>query len=176
MSKNYYIDMDGVYVKYETDAYVGENPRYLRKNEHYYLNCKPDRKMLEVVDELHRKCKYTGDDMFFLTSLAINGAIFNEQFHDKISYINHWAPYMDINHILISVTSKREAVEYIKNHVLTKDDILIDDYNKNLIDWELAGGTAIKYCNDINNPDSFDGLKLYHTDSVANIIATLDSL
>lgn len=166
MKKTYYLDMDGFLVKYDRDAYIGENPIYLRKNEHYFLNLDPDRKALEFVDKLHAQSRYTGDELFILTSIAMNGAIFNEHFHDKISWIHKWLPYIDINHILISVTTKRDAVEYIHNHTLTPHDVLIDDYNKNLKDWQKAGGTAIKYSNGINNPDSFSGGKLYHTDSI----------
>lgn len=176
MNRTYYIDMDGVIAQYDRDAYVGDNPRWLKKNEHYFLNLQPDRKMLEFVDTLHQRCRYTGDDIFILTSLPYNGAIFNEQFHDKIAYLNKWFPYIDINHILISVTSKRDAVEYIQNHTLTKNDILIDDFNRNLVDWQNAGGTPVKYCNGINNPDSFDGLKLYHNNTIDDMIVKIESM
>lgn len=173
--KTYYLDLDGFIVQYELDAYVGENPKYLRKNEHYFKNLKPDRKALELVDKLHEQCRYTGDEMFILTSIAMNGAIFNEHFHDKITWVHEWLPYIDIDHILISVTSKRDAVEYIRNHQLTENDILIDDYNKNLQDWRKAGGTSIKYCNGINNPDSFDGLKLLSDMNAAEMLKIIPS-
>ena len=105
----------------------------------------------------------------------MSGAIFNEHFHDKIMWLHKWLPYIDIDHILISVTSKRDVVEYIHNHNLTKNDILIDDYNKNLIDWTKAGGTAIKYCNGINNPESFTGTKLFQSDSIENMFNTINN-
>ena len=72
------------------------------------------------------------------------------------------------------MTSKNDAVEYIKDHELTRDDILIDDYNKNLTEWSQKGGTSIKYCNGINNPDSFEGIKLYYTESVQKMFHKLD--
>ena len=174
--RNYYFDMDGVYVLYDKNAYIGPDPLYLRKNAHYFLNCKPDPKMLELVDRMHTECKYTGDDLYFLTAVDMHGSIFNEHLHDKIMYIQKWAPYIDINHILISVTSKRDTVEYIKNHQITKNDILIDDYNVNLNDWKFAGGTSIKYCNGINNPNSFDGLRLRQTESVYDMMSMLQSI
>lgn len=166
--------MDGFIVTYDKNAYVGDEPAYLIKNKHYFRNLPPDRKALEFVDKLYRKCRYTGDEIFILTSIAINGDIFNEHFHDKITWLHEWLPYIDIDHILISVTSKRNAVEYINNHTLTENDILIDDYNKNLLDWKNAGGTSIKYCNGINNPDSFSGLKLYRSDSIQTMFDTLN--
>ena len=37
------------------------------------------------------------------------------------------------------------------------NDVLIDDYNKNLEDWREHGGLAVKYLNGINSADSFSG-------------------
>lgn len=176
MKKTYYLDMDGFLVKYDINAYAGENPLYLRKNEHYFRHLEPDRKALEFVDRLHARCRYTGDEMFILTSININGAIFNEHFHDKIYWNHIWLPYIDIDHILISVTTKRDAVEYIHNHKLTENDILIDDYNKNLFDWKASGGTSVKYCNGINNPSSFSGPKLFSTDSVDKMMEDINRI
>ena len=36
--------------------------------------------------------------------------------------------------------SKPKAI----GHQLTDKDILIDDYNKNLLEWQKAGGTSVK--------------------------------
>lgn len=176
MTKNYYIDMDGVLVLYDPDAYTGDDPAYKRKGYHYFRNLPPDRKMLEFIDALHTKCRYTGDNLYILTSLASNGLIFNEQFHDKISWLQKWLPYLPIDNILISVTSKRDVVEYINNHTLSQNDILIDDYNKNLFEWEDAHGIAVKYCNGINNPESFPRWKLRHDSSIDDMFKTLASI
>lgn len=154
--------MDGVLAKYGVNDYIGDDPIWLRKNQHYFLNLEPDHKMLQIADMIHRHCEQTNDDMYILSSLSAQHRVFNEHFHDKILWLNKFMPYIDINHILISVTNKRDTVEYITNHDITKYDILIDDYNKNLQEWEACHGTAVKYCNGINNPDSFDGLKIFH--------------
>lgn len=176
MYKNYYFDMDGVVARYQREAYTGENPIWLRKNQHYFKDLEPDRKMLEVIDRVHQRSRYTGEHIYLLTSIPMNGAIFNEHFHDKISWAKTWFPYLDIDDILISVTSKRDAVEYIQNHQLSENDILIDDYNKNLFDWQHNGGISIKYCNGLNNPQSFVGPKIYRDDSIETIIDMLDNL
>jgi len=174
MYKNYYFDMDGVVVEYQRHAYEGNDPLFMRKNQHYFKDLNPDRKMLEVIDKMHQRSRYTGDRIYLLTSIPMSGAIFNEHFHDKIHWAHTWLPYLDIDSILISVTSKRDAVEYIQNHQLSDNDILIDDYNKNLNDWRKAGGHAIKYCNGINSPESFSGMKIYSTQSVIEILKCLD--
>lgn len=175
MDKNYYFDMDGVVAEYKKEAYTGEDPLWLRKNQHYFRDLNPDRKMLEVIDRMHQRSRYTGDRIYLLTSIPMNGAIFNEHFHDKISWAGTWLPYLGIDAILISVTSKRDAVEYIQNHQLSSNDILIDDYNKNLVDWQTHGGISVKYCNGQNNPESFTGPKIYRDDSAESIIELLDS-
>lgn len=176
MYKNYYFDMDGVVVEYDRDAYTGDDPLFMRKNQHYFKDLNPDRKMLEVIDIMHQKSRYTGDHIYLLTSIPMNGAIFNEHFHDKISWVHRWLPYLDIDDILISVTSKRDTVEYIQNHQLSTKDILIDDYNRNLNDWRKANGISVKYCNGINSPDSFDGIKIHKTDDACAIIEALDAI
>lgn len=164
MNKRYFFDADGVLFLYERDAYKGDDPLWLRKNGHYFRNLEPDRKMLELVDLLSAKTRYTGDEVFILSSLSNNGMIFNEHFHDKIVSFNKWFPYIDIDHIIISTGSKRDVVEYITNNPVTRSDILVDDFNRNLEEWKKYGGTSLKYCNGINNPDSFDGLKLNFTE------------
>lgn len=176
MNKNYYFDMDGVVVTYNKNDFLGDNPLYLKPNAHYFRNLTPDRTMLEVIDQMYQRSRYTGDNICLLTSLPIEGSIFNEHFHDKIAWINQWLPYLPIDSILISVTSKREAAEYINNNKLSKNDILIDDYNKNLNDWAHHGGVSIKYCNGINSPESFQGKKIYHTDMAETIITTLNAI
>lgn len=174
MHKRYYIDMDGTLVKYDRNAYTGKNPLFLQPGQHYFLNLEPDRKMLAFVDKLIKLCRYTGDEVFILTSIPMAGSIFNEHFHDKIIWLAKWLPAIDITHIIISVTNKRDAAEYINNHKLTKNDILIDDYNKNLNDWINGSGIAYKYSNGINNPLSYNGPILEIKDSVNKALESIE--
>lgn len=46
--------------------------------------------------------------------------------------------------------SKAEVIESLIGRKLTDKDILIDDYSKNLIDWEEHGGKAVKFLNELN--------------------------
>ena len=173
---NYYIDMDGVLVRYDRNAYTGNDPLFMRKNEHYYRNLEPDQKMRDFVRRLYLRSQHTGDRIYILTSLTNDSAIFNEHFHDKIMWLRTWIPYLDIDNILISVTSKRDAVEYIHNHTLTADDVLIDDYNHNLNEWRDAGGTAIKSCNGLNDHRSFQGPYFDEAIVIDDMLSHLDSI
>lgn len=60
---------------------------------------------------------------------------------------------------------KAIVIENYLGRELTKSDILIDDYNKNLKFWEARGGTGIKYLNGNNSHNSFNGAKLHYTKS-----------
>ena len=108
-------------------------------------------KALKIADRVWRRCSECGDKFYVLSSLKPIGTIFNEHLHDKILWLKEHMPYLKIEDILISVTDKRDAVEYVNGHTLTANDILIDDYNKNLVEWQAAGGTSVKYCNGINS-------------------------
>ena len=50
---------------------------------------------------------------------------------------------------------------------IDEDDILLDDYSKNLIEWVEAGGTAIKVRNNINcSGKTWKGDTIYNQDSL----------
>lgn len=162
---NYYFDMDGVIALYDRNAYKetdGQQPRWLKKNEHYFRHLEADMWALELIYDVisytktHIRKDGTHDNVYILTSVVV-GPIFNEHFHDKILWAREKIPQLPLENILISVGDKNDCVEFVTDHVLTKEDILIDDYNPNLEKWKAAGGTAVKYCNGINSTDSFDG-------------------
>ena len=58
-------------------------------------------------------------------------------------------PEIDKEHRIFTSLNvpKSEAI----GHRLTDKDILIDDYNKNLLEWQKAGGTSVKAKNNINH-------------------------
>lgn len=60
---------------------------------------------------------------------------------------------------------------------LSRRDILLDDYSKNLNDWVEDGGTAIKIRNGINCINgNWKGEIIYNQDSVDAIVRKLDSI
>lgn len=175
-----YVDMDGVLVRYERAAYTGDNPQYCRPGYHYFRKLQPDAKMVAVLEKLNNdsKCKVR-----ILTSVSRIGSLFLEQANDKIEWLHEYCPFIDTETQFIACASgKRQLAESIAKsggNTVFRDfginHILIDDWNANLTDWKSAGGTAIKYCNSLNNANSFDGIALdleMSSDDIVELITT----
>ena len=177
---NYYFDMDGVLALYDRKAYQGDDPIFLKPGKHYFRSLPRDEIAWMIFNYLNSHAEELNASVYILTSLP-GGDIFNEHFHDKILWLHEQFPNIRIEQILISVTNKNDTVKYIKNRSLQKRDILIDDFNRNLNQWLKSGGTAIKWCNTINDPYSFSGprcnLKASFRDTLADILrATSDAV
>lgn len=159
---NFWFDMDGVLVKYNKNDFIGDNPPFLQLNKHYFRNLEPDNLMVKTLRYLH---KFTNHDIYILTTVSSDSDVQKEQISDKSMWLNKHCPFIDIKNQFIPVTDNKTAtaINILNNiyntdsHQLSPQNILIDDFNKNLNDWKNANGTAVKYINGVNNPDSFDG-------------------
>lgn len=166
----YYFDMDGVVAEYDAHGYPPLTVLYKCPGHHYYAKRKPDKKAIAVVKQLYeRLIKYksyndapVGYALRILSTLTMQGNIYLEQAGDKKEWIRKYLPFMyDIDDRLsvhFAGSKKRYIGEALsEKNKLQRTDILIDDYNKNLEAWEENGGTAVKYCNGLNSPDSWEG-------------------
>lgn len=150
-------DMDGVIVEYERDAYVGEHPEYLEPG--YFRKCKPD----ETAIRLIKYCmKMLPLDTFIATSVHPEHR--NRMVLDKLWWIDKNIPEFDIGTRFIANSSmdKSALFEHLRMSSLNRHDVLIDDYNPRLFNWEMRGGTAIKYLNGINTSVSWHGVCIGH--------------
>jgi hypothetical protein len=63
---------------------------------------------------------------------------------------------------------------------IREGDVLIDDYNKNLEEWRAAGGTSVKFVNDINDRaligKRWDGERVYFSTSAEETAARLAAI
>ena len=70
-------------------------------------------------------------------------------------------PWLNKNDILFqsnNMPKENTALKHLKQNNLTKDMVLIDDYNRNLNSWINAGGTGVKYLNGENSDSGHEDL------------------
>ena len=169
-----YFDMDGVLFEYDRSDYTGDKPRFITPGSHCYRDKKPNKKAYEVCKKLIEN----NFDVRVLTAVSNMGHIFMEQTRDKVYALQKHYPFIDIDTKFIATTLKKDALikslcDYGSIYAHSNfgpNRILIDDYNPNLKDWSFRGGTALKYCNGINDPSSFEGLVLTEEMSADDII------
>lgn len=95
------------------------------------------------------------------------------QWCDFMGYICAlYYPNANINRIFVPYgTSKYLFIEPSPNTV----NILIDDYTKNLLEWEKAGYSGIKFLNGINHTRrTWQGAMISHTDTTEEIIKKIE--
>lgn len=148
-----FIDLDGTVARFY-DA----SPNYLEEmyEKGYFRNLQPYENMTEGIKLFMEQHK---DVEVFALSAKVNGEPpYCEA--EKQEWLDEYLPEIDREHRLFTEIGHNKA-EYIPNGI-SKGDVLYDDYNKNLIDWENSGGVALKCHNNIN----MKGLGAYGGDKV----------
>ena len=125
-----HVDMDGVLAKWNEEA--SEEDIHMLG---YFYNLELERSIRDTVLILAS----AGYDVEILT------AAFKEAIQDKIG----WLEKVGLGHLKVVIVpygeKKTDYIEPGRKH------ILIDDYSKNLQEWEQQGNIAIKFFNGINN-------------------------
>lgn len=138
-----FVDMDGTIADFYEDANCLE--RMMEKD--FFYNLRP----MMLAQDLNDKVESGEIDP---ENLYILSACVNTPYcmREKRDWVYKYLPFIPKrNIILIKVgENKADMVEFFLDTELTREDILIDDYTKNLIEWEWAGGTGIKALNGIN--------------------------
>ena len=86
-----------------------------------------------------------------------------EERRDKIAIIKKLFPK---NKYILTKKPKHKKVN-------PKGCILIDDYNKNLEDWQLLGGIPVKFLNKINSPR--EDMLCVNKDDFIEVLSAFDS-
>lgn len=159
-------DKDGVIAVYEPHVYrpkyPNETPLFMQKGVHYYKNCKADNRIIEAYRLINKD--YPNILFTVLTNVVDATApvsLAKEHMTDKKIWTSKQMPFLDIDNQFYAIQiPKYIKAQEILGRKLNKNDILISDYNNDLIPWENAGGTGIKYLNGQNSADSFNGAKI----------------
>ena len=168
---NLYFDMDGVLVQYDKDAYKNEHAPGFLKGVHYFRELNPDEKMISVYQALRQEF-----DTHIISRIITNPSeLCVEHMRDKIYWLVSHGIY-EQDKTLFSLTDKPTCVVSCKQRLLTKEDILIDDFNENLWLWEKQGGTGVKYINGVNSPDSYHGVQIARDMSKQEILTIIQNI
>ncbi len=150
----FYFDMDGVMAEYDQSLYVasheGETPPFLIPKSHIFLHLKANGTIMAVFNYLYNKYRYDPTVNFkVLTSIPV-GLCQAEHTIDKFTWSKGMVENFDIDDFYCVSVPKHHAVSE-SLWTLTANDILLDDYNLNLDNWDKHGGTALKCINHINS-------------------------
>lgn len=166
-----FIDMDGTLARFhDEDLYL---ERMYEKN--FFLNLKPFSSMVDAIKQIIR----TGTAKVYILSAVIN----ETSKFEKNQWLDEYLPEIDREHrIFTNMDVPKSQWLFIgrRHNVLEKNDILLDDYNKNLEEWKSVGGTAIKAKNNLNhkglNGPLWNGKLIDITDTSDSIVAKLTDI
>jgi 5'(3')-deoxyribonucleotidase len=127
--KKYYFDMDGVLANFDAEPNAVE--RYAVE-EGFFKRLKPINEHLDKLKSLLEQ----GESVSIITASPNDRAD-----RDKKEWLNnHIKDISKLNIHIVRVGANKSSV--VKD--ISKEHILFDDYGKNCLQWEQAGGTAVK--------------------------------
>lgn len=155
-----FVDLDGTCAEwrnielkvksYEDKEKVLKKLSELLTSPGYFLSLLPYKNVCEAINNLAKT-----KEVYILSCAIPKDGIPNPE-SEKRAWIREYLPNIPEDHIII-VPDGEDKTKYIEGGV-RKGDVLLDDYSKNLREFEAAGGTPVKLLNDINeSKGSFRG-------------------
>lgn len=174
MPKKIYIDMDGTLCRFHDTKH-----QYIEAmwTQGFYNNLQPFENFLNGLSLCIDRNPDT--EFYVLSAVLDTEPPFAES--EKREWLHRYLPQLTDEHMIFTPagTDKSEFIGEINS-----DCCLIDDYNKNLNEWQRAGGTAIKFINDINNRglgayggekgNLWSGLSIEHNQSSMDICLQIE--
>lgn len=144
-----YFDVHGTLFEYEYAIY-NKTPAWYEEGSHPFASDKPLANMPEIVKQLVEK----GIDLCTLCRINKGTEIAQcEQREDVKNNLLMYYPTIELANHNYCTGDKSLFVK----RALTRNDILLDDYQPNLIEWERAGGTSVKVLNGVNSLKTWRG-------------------
>ena len=136
-----FVDMDGTLARFHDENLYLE--RMFEKG--FFAGLKPFDNAVEAIK--HIIDNYPNVDVYVLSAAITTPYCLAE----KNKWLDKYLPNIDNEHRLFVENPSTDKSLCVPGSYLYKDDNLIDDYNKNLIEWQKAGGTSVKAKNNINH-------------------------
>lgn len=144
--KKWVLDMD------DTIAHFNKEEKALERfssEKSFFSNLKPSKLLLHIQIAITTK-------VIDLNNIYIVSASPNEQADkDKQEWLSKYLKALPKENITFTRLGQNKADHFMKKYHLNNKDlsnyILIDDYTKNLIEWQKLGGKVLKYINEYNN-------------------------
>lgn len=157
--KKIFLDLDGTLAKFNV-------PNALERfdKEEGFFSKLGAYKGIESINELAKN-----DNLFIISASP------NEQADkDKMIWIEKYLPNININNITICRIGENKAkiIQDKYNITINEQCYLLDDYTKNLIEWENFGGTGIKRLTTVadNSRKIWQGLVLKHLEELQRVV------
>lgn len=152
-----YVDMDGCLCRWKPVA-----EEELRK-EGYFISLQPQDNLVEAVRMLSRAW-----------NVQILSAVIEDTSAKKEK--SQWLSSHGLGHIsTVFVPNGNVKADYVERSQGQK--FLLDDYTKNLREWDESGYIGIKFRNGINgSKGTWQGLSVDHTMPASELFATLDGI
>ncbi len=159
MKKKIFLDLDGTLAKFNV-------PNALERfdKEEGFFSKLGAYKGIEIVNELAKN-----------NNLFVISASPNEQADkDKMIWLEKFLPNININNITICRIGENKAkiIQDKYNIVINDNCYLLDDYTKNLNEWESFGGKGIKRITSVadNSTKKWQGLELKQLKDLVNFV------
>lgn len=138
LEPRYFIDMDGTLVHFNNTIL---NLDVLHE-QGYYSKLAPQERVVEITKEL--LLKYPGQ-VYVLSATLDSPYVAKE----KIEWLQEHLSSLPQDHIILSPYG-HPKYDYVPGGIRS-NDVLLDDYTKNLIEWTEKGGKSVKLINSINH-------------------------
>ena len=134
-----FVDMDGTLAKWNNVEFE----QLFEKG--YYRNLEQNANLVGELRELIRN----GEDVYILSAYLTES---DYAYQEKLDWLNEYIPELTAEKTILLPYGENKAA-YLKEHYspIEHDDVLIDDYTQNLLEWKAYGGEGIKFLNGINH-------------------------
>ena len=143
-----FIDIEGCIARFY-EMVSGIEEMY---NKEFFLNLHPYHNVVNGITTLYRKAKANEIQLELFALSSAPSEIYEEVIEDKRKWLQKYVPAIpDNNYVFLKIgESKPDKIKSLFGEI-DSSFFLLDDFNKNLTEWNEAGGSSIKLVNEIND-------------------------